>query len=227
MCDNVGNCKSVAFPGVCFKTAFADRSSVLLKTDQGLDASTDLTLSSNVCGDAATITKLALDGGALDSYLAAGFIDGSGVPTTIAANSNKVIALRLKAGIAKGTYTTNLRITSDDSTIVIPIEVDVLGPSGVDVDGSVASFDASVYPNPFTTSSRIVFSRPLDRGARVTVTDAVGRVVREFRGDDLVGRTTLEWDGDAGDGSTLSAGAYLIRISDGTTTVIKGVTLLR
>jgi hypothetical protein len=69
-------------------------------------------------------------------------------------------------------------------------------------------------PNPFTASTRIVFSLPRAGRARVEVYDVTGRLVRRlFDGDAASGATGVTWDGRDDRGARLSGGIYYARLA--------------
>jgi hypothetical protein len=67
-------------------------------------------------------------------------------------------------------------------------------------------------PNPFQESTRIAYTLPAGTtGARLTVHDVAGRVVREL--GVAVGGTEVVWDGRDDGGRELPAGVYLVRVT--------------
>ncbi|MFH1501773.1 MAG: FlgD immunoglobulin-like domain containing protein [Candidatus Eisenbacteria bacterium] len=74
---------------------------------------------------------------------------------------------------------------------------------------------SALYPNPFTSSTRVRFEVPSPGGwTSVRVHDLAGRLVRELGGEELApGAYELEWDGRDSRGSDVAAGVYFYQIS--------------
>ncbi len=231
LCDNAGNCRVVEFPSVCFRTALADRNAVSIVTTQGRAKSDSVILLSNICLDKANIKSMELENKNDFPFLSVRMGDGGNVPFSLEGGAQKSIVLTVSESAPRNDpnnlYRTRLRIVADDSSIVIPVEVLVNGPTSVEDEAVAGAFAASVYPNPFVVSTSIGFGRPLGRSASVTIADPAGTVVRSYHGSELAGRTKIEWDGSAGDGGALPSGLYLITISDGADRLFRGVTLVR
>lgn len=227
MCDNVGNCKVIELPGVCFKTASLDRNTVAIETSQGKSATERLNVASNICGDEAHLELLGFVGGDAGQYLAASLNGGGATTATIAANSAIPLAITVVGNPSKGSYSTTLRLKADDSTLAIPITLEVSGPSGVDFAEASEQQRMVLAPNPFTTSTFLLADRPLGSNATLIVSDHLGRMVRSFQPDQLAGKTRIEWDGTSNDGSPSASGMYLLRINDGRSRTVRSVLLLR
>jgi len=226
ICDNVGNCKVMEFPAVCFKTANVDRTSVGISTTQGKPATETLNVASNICGDEAHLEILGFVGGDAGGYLTALF-DGDAATATIAANSALPLRINVAGNPPQGDYATTLRLKSDDSTLFIPITLHVAGPSGVAFQQGTAQPRAVLAPNPFRTSTFLLVDQPLGSNATMIVSDQLGRPVRSFGPDQLAGNNRVEWDGTNNDGAAAASGLYLLTISDGQTRTVQSVLLLR
>ena len=72
-----------------------------------------------------------------------------------------------------------------------------------------------VYPNPFSTETKIEFEISNQQQLRITVLDMQGRLVRELLPQNLVrpGKYTIVWDGNDQNGNSLPAGNYIYNIS--------------
>jgi len=80
-----------------------------------------------------------------------------------------------------------------------------------------------VAPNPFTTSTRILYAATTPVSTRLSIYDVSGRCVRMLeRGGSAAGQYQVEWDGRDDDGRAVPAGIYLVRVS-----VSEGSTLTR
>lgn len=79
------------------------------------------------------------------------------------------------------------------------------------------------YPNPFNPTTRIVFDLPESANVRLQVYDLTGRLVATLV-DDMrtAGRHTVRFDA-----SNLASGVYMYRISTGTSSQVKRMTLIK
>jgi hypothetical protein len=86
--------------------------------------------------------------------------------------------------------------------------------------------DAAIWasPNPFSTSTVLSLNASLDRDATLSVFDAAGRRVREFRMTSTA--TPVIWDGADDHGQRVAAGTYLLRL-DGRRDLAGRVTVVR
>jgi hypothetical protein len=74
-------------------------------------------------------------------------------------------------------------------------------------------------PNPFAERTQLGFETPVPMAARLEVYDVGGRLVRTlFDGAVGAGRHVSTWDGRDGEGHSVAAGVYLVRLlgADGT-----------
>ena len=68
-------------------------------------------------------------------------------------------------------------------------------------------------PNPFSGSTRLSYTLPAAGFGRLAIYDVAGRQVARLAGDRMdAGRHTLVWDGRDGEGRTLPAGQYFLRL---------------
>jgi hypothetical protein len=227
--DRDGNDTLVQFSaGVCFKTAIAAESEVVIYTPQGGTPTRQLQINANPCGDEAHVVKLDLGFGDATGQLEI-FFEKANAPFSIPSNGSATLTFRVKPGaLGIRTYTTTVRITVDDSVLVIPVTLNVGPPSSVAVTGApVAMLSATVYPNPLTSSTTIALSRPTGRAAQVAITDAQGREIVRFDAASLSGRTSFTWDGADNNGEQVPAGAYFLTITDEGRRMIHGITVIR
>ncbi len=87
---------------------------------------------------------------------------------------------------------------------------------------------ASVGPNPFSDAISVTITSDASTELTVAIYDVLGRRVAILR-DGLAapGRQTLAWRGVDDGGRALSAGMYILRVSDGRQTLVRRITLLR
>jgi hypothetical protein len=79
------------------------------------------------------------------------------------------------------------------------------------------------YPNPFNPATRIVFSLPKETQARLEIFDMLGRnVATLFNETKHAGQYSVDYDG-----SKLSSGIYIYRLSTPGMTMSKKMTLLK
>ncbi len=103
-------------------------------------------------------------------------------------------------------------------------------PVGVEtLDEAGRSFaNSEVYPNPFHSQTHIRVSRKYDANVKVQISDMLGRNIRTLHNGPLQNdNTVLTWDAKSTDGHFVSAGIYLLIISDGMELTTKPLVLLR
>ena len=224
--DRDGNVATVRLSdNVCFKTAVADRSSMRIEANLGSGVfAQSVQLTTNQCGDQASVRGITLGNGTAASRLDLTSDHGTGA-FVLAPGSSAAITLTAKSGTPAGIYTTTLRVTVDDSTLVLPVEL-VVGTSSVTAD-PVTSEISGFYPNPFTGSTTFRLMHPLDRDASITISDHLGRVVRILGSDELHGRSEITWNGDDATGRALPSGLYLVTVDRQGARSARAVTLVR
>lgn len=107
-------------------------------------------------------------------------------------------------------------------------QVHVLAASEVpSVDGRGLTISAP-SPNPSRAGTMIRFELPRPSGARLSVHDASGRVLREIDLGRLdAGAHWTEWDGRDRDGNVVAAGVYLVRLAASGLTATRSVVCLK
>lgn len=85
------------------------------------------------------------------------------------------------------------------------------------------------YPNPFNPSTTISFTLPRGvTGATLSIYDLTGRVVWQRLLEGLApGRNSMSWNGRANDGSAVSSGMYMYRLTAGGQAATKRMILLK
>jgi len=85
------------------------------------------------------------------------------------------------------------------------------------------------YPNPFNSETVIPFSVGSNtREVRISISDILGRTVREFRFKSLPpGEHVVRWDSNDERGAPLSSGAYFVRLEGGGDVQTKTMLLLK
>jgi len=85
-----------------------------------------------------------------------------------------------------------------------------------------------IYPNPAHHSITIRYGLPTRAPVQLAVYDVLGRQVAMLHeGPQAAGYHTVHWDGRRVDGSTVTSGAYLIRLRSGDTVRTSRATLVR
>jgi len=84
-----------------------------------------------------------------------------------------------------------------------------------------------LYPNPTNTSLTIKFSSMLNETIIITITDILGRVVKQSTLTSIQNKTSFTWDGLDQKGQPSPTGLYLVSISNGKTIESRKVTLLK
>lgn len=70
------------------------------------------------------------------------------------------------------------------------------------------------FPNPFTKSTNISFELPFKTATTVEIVDLFGNVVKTLVNSDLdAGRHNYEWDGSTSNGTKVTAGTYIYRVT--------------
>jgi len=73
-------------------------------------------------------------------------------------------------------------------------------------------FNLKVQPNPFSTSTNIIFGLPRKETARIAVYNLQGKQIRYWQAEYEAGGHTIEWAGDDDAGNSLSKGLYYVMI---------------
>ena len=84
------------------------------------------------------------------------------------------------------------------------------------------------YPNPFNPSTSISYALINSEMVNLSIYDMRGRLVRTlFRGNQILGYHTMDWNGTDGQGRPVSAGSYIYTIQVGNEVKTKKMTLLK
>lgn len=84
------------------------------------------------------------------------------------------------------------------------------------------------FPNPFNSSTAVVYTLPEATHVKLVVYDLLGRVVKVLvNGVQDAGRHRAVWDGRDGSGRPVASGLYLIRMEAGTFRKVRGAVLVR
>jgi hypothetical protein len=224
--DRDGNARDTVVHGtVCFKTAVATEPEVEVRATVGTVGTGSIELSTNQCGDAASIRSITFGEGPVAVHLSGRFDNGLQT-TTIAPFERARLTVAASSSLAVGTYQTTMRVVADDSTIVVRVRVVIEPPSAV-ASESATSRAMRVYPNPVASSAVIEFGHVPGSGATLSVTDNLGRVVRTFSSDEVGGRSRVVWDGRDALGATVPAGVYMLLLDDRSDRTVSGVTVVR
>jgi hypothetical protein len=213
--------------GVCFKTAVPEVTSTTIMTSAGAGTSKSIRFDANPCGDPANVQEINKSGDG-SQFITAEF-RGMTPPFTIPSGGSAMLDIIVDPSVTEGNYSPSVTVRIDGSTFTIPITLSIGPKSGVDpVTGiSLATLNATIYPNPFSSTTTIALDRPLGRSSRVTVTDALGREVYEFSSDALSGRRLLTWSGIDRNSVPVPAGPYFVTIADGGSRIVRGATVVR
>ena len=84
-----------------------------------------------------------------------------------------------------------------------------------------------LYPNPTNISFTLEFSSALNEPITITITDILGRVVKQTTRIPFQNKSTFTWDGLDYNGQPSPTGLYLVSISNGKTVHSRKVTLLK
>jgi len=84
------------------------------------------------------------------------------------------------------------------------------------------------YPNPFAETTTIEYAVPEDMPVRIEVFDVLGRQVATLTdGHHRAGTHDVRWEGRDGSGGRVASGVYLVRLTAGSETKVKRITLVR
>ena len=146
-----------------------------------------------------------------------GFVDGSGTttqPHTYTYTDNNV---------SQGVYVYRLEQTDFDGSTSYSKEVEVSVGSGPQEYGLSQN-----YPNPFNPTTSITFQVPVKSDVAIKVYDMLGREIRTlFSGEVNQGHHTITWDGLNNNGSKMSSGSYIYRMTAGDFVQTKQMILLK
>jgi hypothetical protein len=227
MRDRNGNVATVKLSdGICTKTAYADREKIVIQTNQGRTVRDSVIIRANPCGDAAQVLSVNKGTGNAANYLDVAFNQGT-LPVAIASNSLENLYFTVHPDAPQGTHYTTVTLTVDSGTIVLPVELDVAAPASVSYDEGTDRFAMTLAPNPFNASLRIDLGRAMSDRAQITISDYLGRTVRSFTGDELVGHTEATWNGTDDRGIDLPAGVYIVTALDGKSRSVRTATQIR
>ncbi|MEO5931035.1 MAG: T9SS type A sorting domain-containing protein, partial [Candidatus Kapaibacterium sp.] len=225
--DRAGNIDTVKISdGICSRPASADRDNIRLSTPVTIGTRDSVLVTANPCGDSARVISVDPGTGNAVPYLHVGFAQAT--PFTIQGHGAIRLVVTVDPIAQKGSYTTTITVTLDGgATIVLPLQIEVTPPAGVDADAVTGSMELTVYPNPFASATTITTGGPLGGSATVTISDQLGRTIREIAGERLAGKTSILWDGLDGRGIAAPTGIYFIRLNDGGHQAVRNVTLIR
>ena len=86
---------------------------------------------------------------------------------------------------------------------------------------------SAAFPNPFRSSSAVVFLLAADQRVRVDVFDIAGRLVRRLLDGPLpAGEHQVAWDGLGAGGRSTANGVYFYRLQAGDEQVVRRVVRL-
>ncbi|HVZ40848.1 MAG TPA: hypothetical protein VHI13_16330 [Candidatus Kapabacteria bacterium] len=224
--DRSGNIDTVKLSdGICLKTAYTDRSAIVIQTTYGTAKRDSLVIRANDCGSSATISRFDAGTGNAKKYIRTSF--DSGLPYAIASHGQIALTIDVDAAADVGIYTTTLTIVADSTPITVPLRIEVAPAAGVAFDEGASQLKISIVPNPSSGVMQIGFARPLGRDAQMVITDPVGHTVARMNGESLAGRTSVEWSGADGSGMLLPSGVYFVVLTDGGNRSVRSATLVR
>ncbi len=125
-----------------------------------------------------------------------------------------------------------MTVTSNDATggtVVITAQLELNGDlTAVDGDTPAAFGLVGAMPNPFNpmTTLRFVLAEPAR--ATLAIYDVQGRLVRTLVDSVLpAGQSETRWNGQDNQGQGVASGTYFARLTAGTQTSVKTLTLVR
>jgi hypothetical protein len=104
---------------------------------------------------------------------------------------------------------------------------DIINSADYNPDRLPLSISLYNYPNPFNSSTMIVFDDiPGENIKNLRIYDTLGRLVREFTGTNICSSVVF-WDGSDNSGKPVSAGIYFYLLNTENYTVSNKMTLLK
>lgn len=111
----------------------------------------------------------------------------------------------------------DLYMASTDNFQLLPADVpDAADGEGLPVGADLRSSLGGSYPNPSPGGFRVRFTAARAAPVELTVHDAEGRRIRRIELQSRAGENTIPFDGRDGDGASLGAGVYFVRLVVGT-----------
>jgi Zn-dependent metalloprotease len=162
--------------------------------------------------------------------IAALFVETDVTAGLIPAGQSQAIQLLFDAtGLAPGTYTANLTVTTNSTnapTTVIPVTLTV---GAVSADAGPLSFEGThllgaVYPNPAPGAARMDLAVAEAQTVRVELYDALGRRVGVVFDGPVAARTNVPLAVSSG---SLAAGTYVLRVVGETFSDARRLTVVR
>ncbi len=88
--------------------------------------------------------------------------------------------------------------------------------------------ELSVYPNPFTGTTMLSFELPGATYVRLVIYDVNGHMIRNLLDwETMTGQVSVSWDGSDASGNPLPSGVYLALLTDGYTSEVTELVLVR
>jgi hypothetical protein len=79
---------------------------------------------------------------------------------------------------------------------------------------TIPNYNLKIYPNPFDIQTTILFSTPEDNFITLTIYNLLGQPIRKLLHENLkMGSHAIVWNGKNEQGSDVSTGIYLVRIT--------------
>ncbi|MBL0332248.1 MAG: T9SS type A sorting domain-containing protein [Chlorobi bacterium] len=208
--DNDGNSNNVKiYDNICFKTALIRDTIIRISIEQNKSTSIFKELTTNICNDSSKIKLIDLTSGDAIKHLKVEFVNYK-VPFILNPNLKAGIKITASPDIytLPGLYKALLRVMADDSTLLIPIELEVKNIGTVDFVST--NKIALISPNPFR--NYLIISINDKSISSVTIMNILGQEIYSFPIENLIQRSLI-WDCKDIHGNLQPAGTYFIRFS--------------
>ncbi len=151
---------------------------------------------------------------------------------TVPAGTYAAIAFTFDGASApEGLSTANVTVTSNDATggtVVVTAQLDREGGLTAVGDTPPAFGLVGAMPNPFNPMTTLRFVMAESAHATLAIYDVQGRLVRTLLDSVLpAGQSETRWNGQDNQGQGVASGTYFARLSAGTQTSVKTLTLVR
>ncbi|MES2764882.1 MAG: T9SS type A sorting domain-containing protein [Bacteroidota bacterium] len=154
-------------------------------------------------------------------------------------SQGNIFAINMRTGASRSAQDINVDTSAADGTITVTIFRDAISnfvirydfASGVEDEQPVAGFNSESFqniPNPFSGSTKMQFTLPVEGKVTFEIFDALGSKVADFSGFYPAGTANvIEWNAKDGNGIALPSGMYVARLSSGSVNMTRQMMIIR
>lgn len=152
-------------------------------------------------------------------------------PLTIAPGDMVHLGVAIEPDNGAGNYEGELYILSNDAdagTVTRPISIQYDPASAIAESGTPADYQLlRAYPNPFNASITMAVKMSPTEPTQMTLFNLRGQQIRQWEFPPGPGTRKMLWNGQTTAGSDASSGIYLVRVIQGSRSVLDRLVLLR